>query len=154
MAAGAVQVYDFACKYLMDGTVDLDTATLKMVLVTSAYTVDLVNHINYANVSANELSTGNGYTSGGVTLTSIAFAAVTNGFKFSSANVAWNATGTGIPAWRRAVLYLSGTVNSVVNPIIFTFLGDSTPADVPLTSSGNTLTLVCPAAGWFDTTHT
>lgn len=153
MAAGAVQVYDFFCKYIQIGGADLDTNTIKCALVSSAYTLDQVNHDTWSDISANEIANGNGYTTGGATLGSIAVTAVTGGYKFASANVTWTASGGNIPAWRRAVFYISGTVNSVVDPIIATFLGDSTPADVPATSSGNTLTLTCPAGGWFDVTR-
>jgi hypothetical protein len=47
-------------------------------------------------------------------------------------------------------MYLSGTVWGQVNPLIGYFLGDSTPADIPLTTAGNTITVNQNAAGWFD----
>lgn len=59
----------------------------------------------------------------------------------------WTASGSGIPAWRRAVLYYLGTLNSKVNPILAHMLGDSTGIDVPLTTSGNTITITPDAAG-------
>jgi hypothetical protein len=34
-----------------------------------------------------------------------------------------------------------------VNPLVGYFLGDSTPADVPATTSGNTLTITPNASG-------
>jgi hypothetical protein len=61
--------------------------------------------------------------------------------------VVWTASGTGIPAWRYGVLYYLGTLNGKVNPLVGYFLGDSTPADVPLTTSTNTLTITPSASG-------
>lgn len=150
MAAGAINVYDFATKYLMNGTVDLDTATIKIALCSSSMTVDLVNHDTWADVSANEISGVNGYTTGGATLTNPVFTAITNGYRFETDDVTWDATGGSIAAWRYAVFYASGTYNSVVNPIIAYFVGDSTPADIPATTEGNSLQIRCPTDGWFD----
>ena len=48
------------------------------------------------------------------------------------------------------MLYISGTVEGVTNPLLGYFLGDSAPADVPATTSTNTLTITCHASGWFD----
>jgi hypothetical protein len=67
--------------------------------------------------------------------------------KFTSAAFVWTASGTGIPAWRYGVVYYLGTLNSKVNPLVGYFLGDSTPADIPLTTSGNTLTVTPNASG-------
>jgi hypothetical protein len=45
------------------------------------------------------------------------------------------------------LVYYLGTLNSKVNPIVGYFLGDSTPTDIPLTTSGNTLTVTPNASG-------
>lgn len=133
---------------------DMTGATLKMALVTSAWTPDatVTGNSLWADMSANEIAAGNGYTAGGATLASVVATAITGGYKLSSANPGWTASGGSIPAWRYAVLYVSGTLWGMVNPVIGYFIGDSAPADVPATSSGNSLTLSCPAGGWFDET--
>jgi hypothetical protein len=133
---------------------DILSATVKIALVSSAYTPDTATTGDdlWADVSANELANGNGYTTGGATLASVAVTAVSGGYKLTSANPSWTASGGNIPAWRYAVIYLSGTVWGQVNPLIGYFLGDTTPADVPATSSGNTLTITVPANGWFAAT--
>ena len=151
MAAGSVLLYDFVAKYLLGGSIDLNTDTVKLALVTSSYTPDQVNHDLWADVSANEIAATGGYAS--ATLGTPVFTAVTKGFNFSSANPAWTASGASIAAWRYGVLYVSGTVDGYVNPLIGYFLGDSTPADVPATTDTNTLTITCPAGGWFDITR-
>lgn len=132
---------------------DLLTATVKIALVSSAYTPDASAAGNslFADLSANEVS-GNGWTAGGLTLASKTVVAVTGGFKFSSADVAATASGGSIPAWRYAVMYVSGSLWGMTNPLIGYFIGDTTPADIPATTVGNTLTLPCNANGWFDIT--
>lgn len=152
MAAGTVTLYsankdDLNINALVAGSV-------KLALITSAYTPDVTvgGHSLFSSVSGSEISAGNGYTAGGVALSSMVATSITGGFKFSSANPSWTASGGNIPAWRYGVLYFSGTLWTLTNPVIGYFLGDSTPADVPATTSGNTLTITVPAGGWFDAT--
>lgn len=135
---------------------DLPGATVKVALVTSAYTPDAgtSGHDTWSDVSANEIANGNGYTTGGVTLASDAVAAVTGGWNYDSADPTWTASGGAIPAWRYAVMYVSGTLWGKTDPVIGYFVGDSTPADVPATSDGNPLTITVNASGWFATTTT
>lgn len=130
---------------------DLIGSTIKLSLHTSAYipNVDTSGHSIASNLT-NELPTGGGYTTGGILLTSPTKTAITGGYKFSTANAQWTATGSGIPAWRYAVLRVEGTIAGKVNPIIGYILGDTTPADVPTTTDGNTLTVSCPINGWFN----
>lgn len=152
MAAGPMIVY----RANLDGVAmnALTGANLRMALVASTYTPDATNtgHSAWSSVSTNEIANGNGYVTGGYTLTG-SVSTVTNGFKLSSGNPTWTASGGSIPAWRYAVLYYLGTVDGVVNPVLAYCLGDSTPADVPATTVGNTLTINCPAGGWYDTTE-
>ena len=129
-------------------------ATIKLALITSAYTPDatVTGNALFSAVSANEIAAGTGYTAGGFTLTGNAVTAITGGFRFNTGNASWTASGAGMAAWRYGVLYVSGTLWGQVNPLIGYFLGDSAPADVPLTAAGNTLQINCPTAGWFDIT--
>lgn len=131
------------------------TGNLRMALVGSGYTPDASNtgHSLWSSVSANEIANGNGYTTGGVALSSVAVTAVTNGFKLSSSNPSWTAGPGNLPAWRYGVMYYLGTLWGMTNPLIGYFLGDTTPADVPATSSGNPLTINCPSGGWYDETQ-
>jgi hypothetical protein len=152
MAAGAFVLY---AKNKDDYRInDIVGATIKLALVTSAYTPNITTagHALWSDVSANEIANGNGYTTGGQTLTGAAATATagTNGYYLSAAVPVWTASGTGIPVHRYYVMYLSGTVWGQVNPLIGYFLGDSTPADIPLTTAGNTITVNQNAAGWFD----
>lgn len=150
MAAGTFTFYDSAALIAMGG-MDLTTATVVVSLHNSTYTPSAA-HNERADLT-NELAAAFGYTSYGETIASPVLTAITNGFKFSSANPAWTASGGSIPAWRYAVFSITGTVEGLTNPLIGYFIGDSTPADVPATTDTNTLTLTCPANGWFDITH-
>lgn len=133
---------------------DLTGATIKMLLTSSAYTPNTTEsgHSVLADIT-NELANGNGYTTGGATLSSPAITAITGGYKFSTGNASWTASGAGIPAWRYGVIYVSGTLFGLTSPLLGIFTGDSAPADVPLTASGNTLQINCPANGWFTGTR-
>lgn len=133
---------------------DLVGATIKFALVTSAAAIDasVTGNSLWADISANEIAAGNGYTAGGATVGSPAATAITGGYKFSTANPSWTASGGAIPANRYWVMYVSGTLWGKTNPLIGYFLGDATPADIPQTTAGNTLSAACPAGGWFDET--
>ena len=151
MVAGAVTLYDATAKTLMGGG-DMTTNTIKLALVNSSYTPNSDTDVNWANASTNEITGGGttGYTTGGYTLLSPVLTEITKGYKFTSANPTWTAGADTLGAWRYGVLYISGTVEGVTNPLLGYFLGDSAPADVPATTSTNTLTITCPASGWFD----
>jgi hypothetical protein len=90
---------------------DLVGATVKVALLSSAWTPDttVTGNSLWSQISANEVS-GNGWTAGGETLTSLAATAIAGGFKFSSASPSKTATGGSIPAFRYIVLYVSGTL--------------------------------------------
>lgn len=68
MPAGLFKIYGAANEAINKGTLDLDSNTFRMVLVTSAYTPNQSTHSTWADVSANE-ATGTGYTSSGKLLT-------------------------------------------------------------------------------------
>jgi len=68
MAAGNFIVYSNALLGVLNGSIDLDTDALRMVLVTDSYTPNQNTHDTWADVSANE-ATGTGYTASGKLLT-------------------------------------------------------------------------------------
>ena len=57
MAVGAFTLYNSAKKDVVDGTIDVDTDTIKAILVTTAYT-PAATHSTYADVSADECADG------------------------------------------------------------------------------------------------
>ena len=128
------------------GLLGANQANFRMSLHSSAWTPANGSDEVFANVSG-ELATGNGYTAGGLALTGVTITQTAGVVKFTCAPAVWTATGGSLPAWRRGVVYYLGTLNSRVNPIIGHFLGDATPADVPATTVGNTLTVTPHASG-------
>ncbi len=149
MAAGAFVFPNLARLNFFNATGLLGaTATnFRLALVTSSWTPVNATDELWAVASGNEIANGNGYTTGGITLTSVALTQTSGTVKFTSAAAVWTASGGSIPVWRRGVVYYLGTLNSKVNPIVGHFLGDSTPADIALTTSGNTLTITPHASG-------
>lgn len=152
MAAGA---FIFPAKAKLNflsatGLLAATSTNYRLALVGSAWTPDNSDTGNevWADVSANEIANGNGYITGGFTLTGVTLALNgAGGVKFTSNAASWTASGGSIPAWRRGVVYYLGTLNGKVNPIVAHFLGDSTPADIPATTVGNTLTVTPNASG-------
>lgn len=140
---GTFTLYDSASLDIGNGLFDLDGHTFKIALVDSSYTFS-ASHALYADIT-NELSTANGYTAGGGTLTGVLWTKTANVAKFISDNFVWSATGAGITA-RRAILY-DDTASG--KPLVGTYLLDSAPADVTATN-GNSFTVGPNAAtGWF-----
>jgi hypothetical protein len=125
--------------------VAIRSATIKVTLHSSSYTF-AATHSVYADLT-NELSTANGYTNGGATLSSVTWGQTSGTATFDAADTTWTASGGSIVA-RRAVIRAVGTFNSQVDPLIASILLDTTPADVT-TTTGNTLTLVWNASGIF-----
>ena len=149
MASGPFNVYDSAAGALQG--VDLLTEPVVFTLHTSSYTPNAA-HNERADLT-NQIATGNGYTQNSHALASKVFMAVTQGTAFVSSNLGITATGGSIPAWRYAVMSLTGTFNGLTNPLIGYWLGDTTPADIPATPDGQILTLIVPTGGWFDITR-
>lgn len=95
--------YGLGCKAAVTGSVDLDTDTFKLTLHTSTYTPNQDTHDFYDDAT-NELSTANGYTSGGVTLASLAvtYDSASQQVRWDFADPAW--TFTGAQTWRYGVV--------------------------------------------------
>lgn len=140
--AASISFYNSFKEYVADGTIDLDTHTFKVMLVSSSYTFS-ASHTVKADIT-NELSTANGYTAGGEALTSVTWGQTGGTATFDAADTTWNATGSGITA-RRAVIYDDTATN---DELVASILLDTTPADVTATA-GNTLTLQWNASGIF-----
>lgn len=85
---------------------DLDNDTLKIMLVTDAYTPDFGTHDFKSDVT-NEV-VGTGYTAGGETLTSVTLTQAAGTITFDAADVTW--TSSTITA-RAAVIYDDTIVN-------------------------------------------
>lgn len=130
MAAGSWTFTNAGRTKLLDGTFDIDSDTFKMALLASTSNIGS-GTTTFAGVT-NELSTANGYTAGGASIT-LTLSGTTTVTVASSANCSWTASGGSIVA-RYACIYEVGG-----NVLCYCLL-DSTPADVT-TTTGNTLTI-------------
>jgi hypothetical protein len=109
-------VYNSYKTRLITGDVDLLTDTINVALL-SGYTPDLDNHEYFSDVNVNELSNGNGYSTGGEEITSKSTSVnlVDNRGEFSCDNVVWpSASFTA----RYAVVY-KDTGNVTTSPLLF-----------------------------------
>lgn len=149
MAAGPYVFPNLAKLNLFNATnfLNANAANWKLSLITSAWTPNATTDELFSAPSPNEIGAVFGYTAGGVALTGVVLSQAAGVVKFTSNAAAWLAAGGSIPAWRYGVLYWLGTLNGKVNPMLGYFLGDSTPADVPATTNGNTLTVTPNGAG-------
>lgn len=98
-----------------NGAIALATDTLKVMLTNTA---PVATNSVYADVSTNELASGNGYTTGGAAITTTS-STQTGGVEkliIAAANPTWTATGSMGP-FRYAVLY-DFTASSPLKPLI------------------------------------
>lgn len=125
--ATIVTRYDHLWSLFVRGAINLSSDPIKVALVTSSYTPS-ISHTAWADVSANEVSSGSGYTTGGLTLANPVITAGVADFD----NAIWTSL---TKSFRYAVCYLQATRLTIVNPLLFYMLLDSTPNDV--VSSGS-----------------
>lgn len=147
MAAQKFLIYDSFKEYAGDGTIDLDTDTIKMALFLSTSNCATLTHDEYGDLT-NEHANGNGYTTGGVTLPNIAWTRSGAKTVFTSDPAEWTASGGAITA-RFAVLYDNVTRSGITNPLLAYSLLDDTPADHSA-ADGNIFRVTPDATnGWF-----
>jgi hypothetical protein len=99
-----------------NGTQDLDTHTFRAVL--SNVAPDQAANTVLADIT--QIAAGNGYTTGGVTLTSVTYAETGAGsgiWQFSCADFSWTATGGAIATFRYVVIY-NDTPTSPADPLV------------------------------------
>jgi hypothetical protein len=108
-------IYNSFKKKIMDGSIDLDNDTIKVMLVSSSYTPDQDSHNFINDVSSYEIS-GAGYTAGGAVLAnkSVTQDNTNDCGVFDADDVVW--TSSTITA-RGAVLY-KDTGNPSTSPLI------------------------------------
>ena len=140
----SITMYNSANLYLGNGSILLGADTLNVTLHTSSYVPNANTQTVYADLT-NELATANGYTSGGVALSSVTWTNSTVTSTLAAANASWTASGGSITA-RYAVIRSTATHNARVAPLLAYILLDVTPADVTATS-GNNFVLQWNASG-------
>jgi len=123
---------------LLDGTFDLDSDTFKMALLLSTSNIGAssTTHVGVTN----EVANGNGYTTGGASIT-LTLSGTTTVTVDIATDPVWTASGGSITARFAEIYEVSGNV------LCYALL-DSAPADVTATD-GNTLTVAANASGVF-----
>lgn len=91
-------------EYFGDNGIDLDGDTFKIELYNSTHAFN-ATHDRRADVSANALATGNGYTNPGQDLTSVTWVNSSGTITFDAADNTWTASGGSIGPADDAVIY-------------------------------------------------
>jgi hypothetical protein len=83
---------------LMDGNIDYNSHAFKIMLMGTSFTFDIDAHAVWANVSASELASGYGYTTGGSSLVLEALSEddVNDRAEVVFNNISWTASGGSI----------------------------------------------------------
>lgn len=128
---------------IADGTLgDLDALTINVALVTSSYTWDATD-TQWSEISTNEVATGDGYTTGGAAIASLAVSAVGSGVtKLDGNDVTWSSL---TKTFRFGIAYADGSFGGLTDPVLFGILFDDTPADVAV--SGIDFVIVWHSSG-------
>jgi hypothetical protein len=137
--AVTAQVYGQGALNVLTGSIDLNTDTFKLMLATNAYTPDIDTH-DFRNDVTPEV-TGTGYTTGGVTLTTVTatYDSANNRVKFDADDVSWT---TSTITARYAVIYKSrGGASSADELLLYIDFG----ADV--VSTGGTFAITFDSLG-------
>lgn len=126
--------------HLAAGRINWASDTIKLALCTSAYTPNQDTHDFFDDVT-NQLSNGNGYTTGGFTLASKTanYDAGTNTLVLDAADISASSTTL---TWRVAVLYDDTPATAATKPLIAYFVSDT-----DIVSTGGTTTITFAATG-------
>lgn len=143
MPAGKWKLYNTAKLKIGQGLIDLDSHTFKMALFLSTSNCNTLTHDELADLT-NQVANGNGYTTGGVTMTSVTLTNTSGTIKWTSASAQWSVTGSGITA-RFAVIY-DDTASG--DPLVAVCLLDAAPADITAVS-GDIIQVAINASGIF-----
>jgi hypothetical protein len=126
--ASSITAYDHLWKLTTNG-LNLQTATLRVRLVTSTYVFDAA-HTAWDNGANNatdpsycEVANGAGYTTGGIALSGMAASNSLIDFD----DITWASL---TKTFRGAVIVAIGTFGSVTDPVLAYLLPDTTPADI------------------------
>ena len=149
MAASAWAFYNKFKEYVGDGTIDLDNDVFLMGLYTSASNA-ATDTLSTRGQITNEVANGNGYATGGKTLSAVTWAsgASAGEMRFDCTAKIWSASGGTIPNVRYAVIYDNSTGTSAGDRKIMCRSALST-AQFTVTD-GNTLTVTPSANGIFE----
>lgn len=140
--------YGLGLQYLLDTPLDLETATVKLALVTDAYTPNRDTHDFRDDFTASELANGGGYSTGGVTLTNVlwSYDAASDQVRLDCDDASW--TFTASKTWRYGVVYVDTGGADTTDPLIGLLTWDSNQS----VSTAYTLTIDAAGLLYIDTT--
>lgn len=101
--AVTIQTYNEFLEKVGDGTIDLDTDTFKCELYNNSHAFSAAHGVR-ADIAANALATGNGYTNPGQNLSAITWGFSVDKTIWNAANVSWAASGGSIDAYHAVIL--------------------------------------------------
>ncbi len=147
MAAGAWSFYNKAKLHICDGNIDLDTATFRMSLYTSASNAATATLSTIASVTG-EVTEANGYSSSGKAITGVTWAAGASAseMRFDATATEWIASGGNIANVKYAVIWQSGASAGARKLLCYSQLSTSQFT----VTSGNSLTITPSANGIFE----
>ena len=123
--AVTVSLYNHTASLFLSGVVN-NTDSFKVILLSSGTFSAANTTLAQAASGYTEVSSGNGYTSGGLLLTNVVTPIVTtNDAKFDADDAIWNATGSGITA-AAAIVYEDTLANDP--PLMYIDFGASETA--------------------------
>lgn len=98
------------------GDIAFDTDSFKIILMNNTFTFDKDTHATYANVSASELATANGYTVNTKILAGVAISEddTDDRAEVTWSNVSWTASGGSIGPSNGAIIFDDTTVDDTV----------------------------------------
>ena len=102
--AVTINFYNHFVEYTMEGGIDIDGDTHDVILMNSSHTFSATDNAK-ADISANEISTANGYTQGAETLASVTWTESSGTGTFDAADSVWAASGGNIGPATDAVIY-------------------------------------------------
>lgn len=149
MAAGSFTVYSNACLEIGNGSFDFNVDTYVMTLVTNSYTPSPNTDAQWSAVSANEVSTGSGYTAGGVVLSGVSSTLSGATVTFTCAAPTWLSFSA---TFRYAVIVRRAGGSLASTDLLLCYVDCSGGGS--LTGGGGTLTITPNASGIFTITHT
>lgn len=129
--ASTITIFNDFRKFIADGTIDLDTDTIKAMMLSNGYTVNAAHSV-LADIGSNEVAAGNGYVAGGQALANKSLTVVGAESKFTADPLTWASL---TKTYRFLLLYAAKTANGKVNPLIAVILVDNTPADVIISAA-------------------
>lgn len=121
-------------KYLLaTGAINFSSNSFKIILMKSGFTFDADAHHGYADVSANELATGFGYTQNTKTLSGVTVTEddTDDRTEITWTNVTWTASGGSIGPTPGAIIFDDTVTTPTADPIVgyIDFGGEQTQAD-------------------------